>query len=532
MARQLDEQRSKSRRIASNSLVLFARMMAIMVINLYAVRVVLRALGQSDYGVFNAVAGVVLTSTFLTSTLAVSVQRFYSYAIGQQTGAGRLSEIFSASMNIIAVIVAVLVLFFETAGLWFVCTQLNIPPERAGVALWLYQFAVLSFVLTFVQIPYTAAIFANEDMGLFAVVSLAECVGKLIVALLIGVWASCDGLLFYGAGLLVVSVLIFATYALSARRRYAECHYSRRVDKGLYKELLSFSGWATYSALSGMTVVHGNTLLLNIFFGPVATAAYAIANQIHNAMIAVSNSIVIAFRPAMVKAYASKDYAYLDRLFSANNKFILYLLLCVSVPLVTEMPLILRWWLGEATGQMTVFSRLFIVFMVVMVMNNPITTIIHSTGKIKRYILWVDSITLLCIPLSWTLYKLGLPDYSTFLSMIGVYSVAHIVRLICLHNSYPQFSSLSYLRTIVVPGVAVTLLSSAFAYLLHESISREAVEFLAVMTLSPVATLTLSYIVGLSKDERRHLHSFLRQYVKLKNHSSKSFYGKRSPIHP
>jgi len=509
---------SKSGRIASNSLLLFARMLAIMVINLYAVRVVLQALGQSDYGVFNAVAGVVLTSTFLTTTLAVSVQRFYSYAIGQQTSNDRLSEIFSASMNIIVVIVAMLILLFETAGLWFLCTQLNIPPERTGVALWLYQFAVLSFVLTFVQIPYTAAIFANEDMGLFAVVSLTECIGKLVVALLIGVWAGSDGLLFYGAGLLVVSVLIFATYALAAKHRYAECHYRKRVDKGLYKELLSFSGWTTYSALSGMTVVHGNTLLLNIFFGPVATAAYAIANQIHNAMTAVSNSIVIAFRPAMVKAYASKDYAYLDRLFSANNKFILYLLLCVSVPLVTEMPLILRWWLGEATGQMTVFSRLFIVFMVVMMMHNPITTIIHSTGKIKQYILWVDSITLLCIPLSWTLYKLGLPDYSTFLSMTGVYTTAHIVRLICLHNSYPPFSTFNYLRTIVMPGVVVTILASAFAYMLHVSISSEIVEFITIMSFSPAVTLILSYLIGLSKDERQQLHNFVRQHIKNRNH--------------
>jgi len=518
MATEIERQSFKSRRIASNSLLLFARMLAIMVINLYAVRVVLQALGQSDYGVFNAVAGVVLTSTFLTTTLAISVQRFYSYTIGQQTGTGRLSEIFSASMNIIVFIVALLVLFFETVGLWFVCTQLSIPPERMDVALWLYQFAVLSFVLTFVQIPYTAAIFANEDMGLFAVVSLAECLGKLIVALLIGVWTLCDGLLFYGAGLLMVSVAIFAAYALSARRRYAECHYRKRVDRKLYKELLAFSGWTTYSALSGMTVIHGNTLLMNIFFGPVATAAYAIANQIHNAMTALGNSIVIAFRPAMVKAYASRDYAYLDRLFSVNNKFVFYLLLCVSVPLIMEMPVILRWWLGESTGQMTVFSRLFIVFMVVMMMHNPITTIIHSSGKIKQYILWVDSITLLCIPLSWLLYKMGMPDYSTFLSMLGVYAAAHIVRLVCLRRVYPQFSYLNYFRTIVMPGSAVALLTGGVAYLLHAGLSNDLAEFFAVMVLSPAATLMLSYTIGLSKDERRQMQQFVRQHI-LKKHS-------------
>ena len=60
-----DGESAKSKRIASNTIVLFIRMFAIMVINLYAVRVVLRALGEVDYGVFNTIAGVVLTSSFL-----------------------------------------------------------------------------------------------------------------------------------------------------------------------------------------------------------------------------------------------------------------------------------------------------------------------------------------------------------------------------------------------------------------------------------------------------------------------------------
>ena len=91
---------TKSKRIASNTLVLFMRMMAIMVINLYAVRVILKGLGVVDYGIYNAVAGVVLTSTFLNTTLAVSIQRFYSYSIGENNQE-RLHNIFSVSLKIV-----------------------------------------------------------------------------------------------------------------------------------------------------------------------------------------------------------------------------------------------------------------------------------------------------------------------------------------------------------------------------------------------------------------------------------------------
>ena len=87
------EELTKSKRIASNTMILFVRVVVTMVINLYAVRVVVKALGVEDYGILNAIAGVVLTSTFLSSTLTVAIQRFYSYAIGKHEER-RMREIF------------------------------------------------------------------------------------------------------------------------------------------------------------------------------------------------------------------------------------------------------------------------------------------------------------------------------------------------------------------------------------------------------------------------------------------------------
>ena len=75
---------NRSKRIASNTLVLFARMLIIPFVNLYTVRWVLPGLGTEDYGIFNAVAGVVTASTCISSVLALSNQRFYSFEIGKR----------------------------------------------------------------------------------------------------------------------------------------------------------------------------------------------------------------------------------------------------------------------------------------------------------------------------------------------------------------------------------------------------------------------------------------------------------------
>ena len=58
---------SKSQRIASNTIALFLRMLVVTIINLYAVRLVLRGLGDMDYGIFKTIASVI---TILSGTAA------------------------------------------------------------------------------------------------------------------------------------------------------------------------------------------------------------------------------------------------------------------------------------------------------------------------------------------------------------------------------------------------------------------------------------------------------------------------------
>ena len=110
-------------------MILFVRVVVTMVINLYAVRVVVKALGVEDYGILNAIAGVVLTSTFLSSTLTVAIQRFYSYAIGKHEER-RMREIFSSSVNIVLLLSVLVLVLFETIGVWFVTTHMMEPAGK------------------------------------------------------------------------------------------------------------------------------------------------------------------------------------------------------------------------------------------------------------------------------------------------------------------------------------------------------------------------------------------------------------------
>lgn len=501
--------KAKTKRIASNTVVLFVRMLVLTIVNLYAVRVVVNGLGNEDYGIYNTVAGVVMMSTFLSSVLALAIQRYYSIAIGKGDRQS-LREIFSISINIVLAVSLLLIIIFETAGLWFLHNKLIIPLDRLAAAQWAYQCGLLAFLCSFAQIPFSAAMFAHEEMGIYALVSTIECLMKLAAALLVG-HILADNLVVYSSGLTVTAVIILLVYTIIGSRRYEECHYRRPRKSALYKSILAFSGWALFGSVASVCITQGNTVLLNMFFGPIIIAAFAIALQINNAFNTLCNNIVLAFRPAMIKAYAERNFTYLNQMFSASNKFLLYILIAIALPLIVGMREILLLWLGDnVTDDTVLFCRLMIVYTVCMSMNNPVTIIMHATGKIMQYSLPVDGVTLLCLPVTWLLFYIGMPSWSVFVSMIGVCVVAHILRLLCLHHYYPLFSLLLYFKGLVVPAAMICVVATALTYCAYCGIGSNAAGLAVSFVAATGSTLALAYCGGLNKPERNLVNSMAK----------------------
>lgn len=89
-----------------------------MLINLYASRIVLAALGVEDYGIYNVVGGVVAMLSFLSGAMATGTQRYLTFELGKNDF-NRLKKVFTTSINIHLLISLIVVLLAETVGLWF-----------------------------------------------------------------------------------------------------------------------------------------------------------------------------------------------------------------------------------------------------------------------------------------------------------------------------------------------------------------------------------------------------------------------------
>lgn len=440
--------KDNNKRIVKNSVLMFIRMGLLMLINLIAVRFIRSGLGVESYGILNAVIGVVHILTFLSVVLSASSQRFLSIALGENNPI-KQNEIFSTSFRISLYFIMIMIVVFETIGLWFVSKQMNYPVSEFNNVMWIYQFSIFTFANTIFQVPFLAAILAHEDIHIFAFSTLFEAIIKLIIALGIPFFSS-NPLVIYVGLLLVISIIPTCIYICYANKRYAECRTFTRTNQHL-RPMLSFSTWTMFGALAGSALIQGNTLLINIYNGPISNAAFAIAVQIYIAVSQLGNNVFIAIRSRMIQSYANKEYDYLNQLFTMSEKALLWLLPIICVPLFVWMPEILHLWLGDVDSETINCSRGMLLTACILILNNPITIIIQATGCVKQYHLLIEPIILLSIPASWLLLSAGFSAVYTCYAICFFCIIAHFVRLERLKRYYPFISYLAMLKQLLLP---------------------------------------------------------------------------------
>lgn len=79
----MSEISSNNKRIAKNTLLLYARMLMLMFIALFTSRVNLQSLGIVDYGIYNVVGGIVVMFSVLSGSLSAAISRFLTYELGK-----------------------------------------------------------------------------------------------------------------------------------------------------------------------------------------------------------------------------------------------------------------------------------------------------------------------------------------------------------------------------------------------------------------------------------------------------------------
>lgn len=505
-----------TKRVAKNTLLLYARMLLLMFISLYTSRVVLNILGEEDYGLYNVVGGVVALFSVISGTLSSAISRFITFEIGKGNN-GRVGLIFSSAIIVQIVLAGIIAFMAETIGLWFLNTQMTIPDTRIQAARWVYQFSILTFVINLLSIPYNATIIAYEKMAAFAYISIVEAAGHLAVAFLIAL-SPCDKLVFYALLMCAVAVIVRILYATYCRRHFNECRFRPTYDKSILKQMFSFAGWNFIGSSSAILRDQGGNILINIFCGPGVNAARAIAVQVRGAVNQFATNFMTALNPQITKSYASGEYKYMKNLLLKGCRFSCYLLLILALPILFNTEYILVLWLKTVPEHTVRFVQLMLIFAISEAISYPLNIAQQATGDIKKYQILVGGLLSLNLPLAYLFLKFGSAPESVFVIAIAISQCCLVGRLYIVRKTI-MLSATDFIKKVYLNVIAVGVIASVIPFLISRFIEINSPGNLVLAcSVSLLNSAIAIMYIGCSYDERKYLISKVSQMINKLRH--------------
>lgn len=493
---------SNNKRIAKNTMFLYIRMFLMLFVGLFTSRIVLNALGETDYGIYNIIGGVVVLFSFLNQALTSATQRFLNFNIGKGDFK-KVESVFCMSLNSYIILSAIFLIVSETLGLWFVNTQLNIPTERMNAANWVYQFTIITFIINLIRIPYNASIIAYERMDFFAYVSLIEVVLKLVVVYVLFI-DGIDRLVIYSLLYAIVPFIVNITYKVYCGWKFKTTHFRLMWDKATFRSLFSFSSWSLFGSMANMLSQQGLNILINIFFGVTANAAVGIANTVSSQVMQFVSNFQIAFQPQIVKTYAANQISEFHKLIFRTSKFSFYMIYILSLPIILNTQILLELWLVNVPMYTTIFCQLILGFMIIETITAPLWMAVQATGKIKKYQIWMASCICLNFPLTYLVFKMGMPVYTAWCIRIVVNILTFTVR--CWYMKvYLSFPVLQFVKLVIVPILTVIIISAPIPICLAIFTNQSITSFCLIILMSVIACLASIYKFGMIVEERELL---------------------------
>lgn len=492
--------------------MLYVRMMVLMLANLYASRIVLSALGEDGYGLYSLVGGIVVFLGFINLSMTASSQRFLAYSAGVGDEE-QMSRMFNSVLAVHVLLGLVIFAAGEVLGLFYIYNYLNVGEEKLGIANVVFQFALLSFVVKTVTVPYHASIIANERMHVFALLSLLEGGLQLGCAILISHLAS-DRLVVYSATMFGTVFVVQLCYRIYSSLKFKECKFKRNWEKKSIREIFSYSGWNLMGSFSSVCIDQGLNMVLNSFFGLAVNAARAVSFQVSAAVSSLAGNLQQAINPQIVKSYASHDKERNFSLIVNGTRLSFFLMLALAVPIFFNLESVLDIWLEEVPGYTLGFCRWIIVIGLISAFSNSLITGAMATGRIKRYQIVVASINLCNIPLSVLLLRYFPNPYVTFYVMCTLGVAAFVARLV-IAGQLLGFSCREFLKRAVLPSVCAAVLAGSVTGALSVMMPWEGIWMTLVrLMVFFLVTVAAVYFGGISGSERKKVNMMIYGRIK------------------
>ena len=339
------------------------------IISLIYTPVMLRLLGQSEYGLYTLVNGFISNLSLMSFGLGSAYVRYYARAEAKdgESGVARINGMCMVIFLVIAAMSLVVggILVANVHNIF----AAKLTPAEIETARVLMALLVINIAISFPCSVFTSYITAKERFFFQRMISMLRTVLNPIVML---------PLLLMGMGsvalvvvTLVLSVVTDVSSIIFCRRKLGMRITFGRFDFSLLREMAGFSFFIFLNMIIDQINWTVDTTLLGIISGTAATAVYGVGSQLHRYYMTLSTSISGVFVPQINRIVAKGESdEKLTQLFTRVGRiqFMLLMLVLTGFIFVGE-PFIEAWGGGEYEGAYPIALLLMVPVTIPLIQN-------------------------------------------------------------------------------------------------------------------------------------------------------------------
>lgn len=499
----MKKNKSENIKILLNSMISYLRIFCTTVFSLLTVRYLIEALGIEQFGIYALITGVVTILAFLNSAMTVSTQRYLSFHQG--TGdLQNLNKIFKSSLLLHIVIGLFLVVILFGTMYPLINNFLNIDKSLIERTYYLYGGVIISIFFAIVTVPFNALLISHENFRIDAFILVFKAFLLLIFSITLHFIAEEYRLIAFSVILAGINIITFLCYLVYCRRKYDECNMSAVVDSQLLKEMISFALWNLYTNLCYVLNTQGINIVVNKFFGAKMNAAYGIAFQVNGQVKNLSQTLLSAMNPQIMKSEGSSNRERAIHVSVAASKIGFFLVALVTIPCLYVLPNLIELWLGIIPQYVVVFTIFFLFANLINQLTAGVTPAVQAVGKIKKFQMVIGSTALIVLPISYILLNCGLSIYYVLYLLIFIEIITGIMK-VWFFSEILSIKVSWYIKNVIFRMAFPFLLTNLLLYGAIDYFMLDGV--ILILILSTFIYISISYLFSLNRQEKKEVNS-------------------------
>lgn len=492
---------NENSRIARNTLVIYVRMVFIILIGLVSTRYVLAALGQSDFGLYGVVGGLISMLGFLSTAMSTTTRRYMNIEMGKPDGDP--NRIFNVLMVVHIALAGVVLLLAESFGLYYILNVMKVEPGKMADAVFVFEVSTVVACMGIVNLPFQSLIEANEKFVASSLIDIATNLVKLALVLVLVVYRG-NALRFYALSMAAVTFLSLLLYHGYCSRRWKDViRWKFFRGRDLYREIVVFNNWTALSAAAFIARTQGSTLIVNFFFGTFVNGAMKPAYDLENFSVMAINRLSNAASPQITQNWGGGNHSRSLDLVHRIARFSALLMTMLVFVLLVELPFVLGIWLKEVPDGAVFFCRWTLISALVRSFTGGTQTLEQATGRIKWFQVANSTLSLSCLPLGFLAYSLGAPPVTIIQIYIGYTVIYRFVEFYLLHRLL-DFGVGTFVREAYARPLAVIAMMAGYMFLYRWAMPSDASTLARLGGIALTAAVCAAgvFLLGLTSSER------------------------------